>query len=79
MAFQNGNGIVQGKPKGYREKSKEDPYIVNKIVETTALNTFIGKPIADKKDNGAKDEETGGLEYPSQMVVTVFYIHHRDT
>ena len=43
---------MQWESQGYGEKGKEDFDIVNKIVKATSLNTFIGEPIADKKNNG---------------------------
>jgi hypothetical protein len=58
MALQYGNGIVQGKAQGYREKGKEKLDVIHKVVEAAALNALIGKPIADEENDRTQHEET---------------------
>ena len=78
MPFQHSNGIVQGEAQRYREKGKEQFYIVHKIVKTAALYTFVGEPIADKENDGTGNEKAGGLKDPSQMAKGVFDVQHGD-
>ena len=78
MSFQNGNGIVQREAQCYGEEGEEEFDIVHKIIETAPLNTLVGEPVTDEKDNGADDEEAGHFKNPSQMSISVFDIKHWD-
>ena len=78
MAFEHGNGIMQGKPEGYRKKRKEDFDIIYEIIEATTLNTFVSEPVADKKYDGTKYEEAQQRENDIELGIKLFDVHGRD-
>ena len=65
MTFHDSYGVVKRKPKGYGKEGKEQFDVIHKIIKAATLYTFIGKPITDKKNNGAYDKEAGYFKNPT--------------
>src|SRR5690606_26101218 len=79
MPFQNCNGIMQRKTHCNRKKCKKHQDVFQKLLDSSAINGFISKPITNKKDNSAYYEKTHHIEIHLQMFVFVFDVKHRNT